>query len=66
MFFVAGQSNPLNEEKTKWLGANTLNFTDAGWDAEVLKSDTPVLVGFLGDVVRPVPPDDAGSSDRTG
>ncbi len=27
-------------------GANTLNFTDAAWDAEVLNSDTPVLVDF--------------------
>ncbi|MEP6715647.1 MAG: thioredoxin [Terriglobia bacterium] len=27
-------------------GANTLNFTDAGWDAEVLKSEQPVLVDF--------------------
>ena len=27
-------------------GDNTLNFTDAGFDAEVLKSDKPVLVDF--------------------
>jgi thioredoxin 1 len=27
-------------------GPNTLTFTDAGWDAEVLKSDKPVLVDF--------------------
>jgi thioredoxin 1 len=27
-------------------GTNTLNFTDAAWDAEVLKSPTPVLVDF--------------------
>jgi thioredoxin 1 len=27
-------------------GTNTLNFTDSGWDAEVLKSDQPVLVDF--------------------
>lgn len=27
-------------------GTNTLNFTDAGWDAEVLQSDKPVLVDF--------------------
>jgi thioredoxin 1 len=27
-------------------GTNTLNFTEAGWDAEVLKSDQPVLVDF--------------------
>ena len=27
-------------------GANTLNFTDAGWDTEVLKSPEPVLVDF--------------------
>ena len=27
-------------------GANTLNFTDAGWDTEVLKSAEPVLVDF--------------------
>ena len=27
-------------------GANTLNFTDAGWDTEVLKSTEPVLVDF--------------------
>jgi thioredoxin 1 len=27
-------------------GANTLTFTDSAWDADVLKSDTPVLVDF--------------------
>ncbi len=27
-------------------GANTLTFTDAGFDADVLNSDTPVLVDF--------------------
>ena len=27
-------------------GANTLNFTDAAWDTEVLNSDKPVLVDF--------------------
>ena len=27
-------------------GANTLNFTDAGWDTDVLKSSEPVLVDF--------------------
>ena len=27
-------------------GTNTLNFTDAGWDTEVLKSAEPVLVDF--------------------
>src|SRR6266576_3013987 len=27
-------------------GTNTLNFTDAAWDQEVLKSQTPVLVDF--------------------
>ncbi len=27
-------------------GANTQNFTDAGWDAEVLQSEQPVLVDF--------------------
>ena len=27
-------------------GANTLNFTDAGWDTDVLKSAEPVLVDF--------------------
>jgi thioredoxin 1 len=27
-------------------GANTLTFTDAGWDADVLNSDKPVLVDF--------------------
>ena len=27
-------------------GANTLNFTDAEWDKEVLQSDKPVLVDF--------------------
>jgi thioredoxin 1 len=27
-------------------GANTLTFTDAGWDSEVLGSDQPVLVDF--------------------
>jgi thioredoxin 1 len=27
-------------------GANTLTFTDAGWDMEVLNSEVPVLVDF--------------------
>ncbi len=27
-------------------GTNTLEFTDAGWDADVLKSEQPVLVDF--------------------
>src|SRR5437868_6685139 len=27
-------------------GANTLNFTDSGWDSDVLKSSEPVLVDF--------------------
>jgi thioredoxin 1 len=27
-------------------GANTLNFTDADWDKDVLQSDKPVLVDF--------------------
>src|SRR5437588_8872363 len=27
-------------------GTNTLTFTDAGWDKEVLGSDVPVLVDF--------------------
>ncbi|HTR39384.1 MAG TPA: thioredoxin [Bryobacteraceae bacterium] len=27
-------------------GANTLTFTDANWEADVLNSDTPVLVDF--------------------
>ena len=27
-------------------GANTLNFTDATWDKDVLNSETPVLVDF--------------------
>jgi len=27
-------------------GANTLTFTDAGWESEVLNSDKPVLVDF--------------------
>ena len=27
-------------------GANTLTFTDAGWDKEVLNSEVPVLVDF--------------------
>lgn len=27
-------------------GTNTLNFTDAEWDKEVLQSETPVLVDF--------------------
>ena len=27
-------------------GTNTLNFTDGAWDADVLKSEQPVLVDF--------------------
>jgi len=32
--------------RSEMAGTNTLNFTDAAWDAEVLKSPTPVLVDF--------------------
>jgi thioredoxin 1 len=35
-----------SERGLKMAGANTLNFTDAGWDTEVLKSEQPVLVDF--------------------
>ncbi len=34
-------------------GTNTLNFTDSGWDTEVLKSAEPVLVDFWATLVRP-------------
>src|SRR5258708_35447867 len=33
-------------KRTHMAGANTLNFTDADWDKEVLQSDKPVLVDF--------------------
>src|ERR1700758_5002863 len=32
--------------RTIMAGANTLNFTDADWDKDVLQSDKPVLVDF--------------------
>ena len=32
--------------KTTMAGANTLTFTDASWDKEVLNSEVPVLVDF--------------------
>jgi len=32
--------------ETKMAGQNTLTFTDAAWDSDVLKADVPVLVDF--------------------
>jgi thioredoxin 1 len=41
---------PENAHRKVWrlkmAGANTLTFTDSAWDADVLKSETPVLVDF--------------------
>ena len=35
-----------SDSKKHMAGANTLTFTDAGWDKDVLNSDAPVLVDF--------------------
>jgi thioredoxin 1 len=51
-------------------GTNTLTFTDAGWDADVLKSDQPVLVDFwatwCGPCVQMTPTIDALANDYAG
>jgi thioredoxin 1 len=51
-------------------GTNTLTFTDAGWDTEVLKSEQPVLVDFwatwCGPCVQMTPTIDALANDYAG
>jgi thioredoxin 1 len=49
---------------------NTLTFTEANWDADVLKSDVPVLVDFWAEWCRPCvmmgPTIDAVAADYAG
>ena len=44
--FSLGLASIDVEIETKMAGQNTLTFTDAGWDSEVLKAEVPVLVDF--------------------
>ena len=44
--FIRRQHQLIGESETNMAGANTLTFTDASWDKDVLNSEAPVLVDF--------------------
>jgi len=50
----------LGERNRKWRVKNVLTLTDSTFDADVVKSEVPVLVDFWAALVRALPGDCAG------